>query len=53
MLTIIKKKDGYHVVSKTTGQSFGGPYLTKGGALRRMRKIQHFQSINPLHTLFN
>ena len=40
---ILKKKDGYHVVSKG-GKKMGGPYKSKLEALRRLRQVEYFKN---------
>ena len=40
---IVKKKDGYHVVSKETGRNLGGPYKSEDEAKKRLAKIEFFK----------
>ncbi len=40
---IVKRKDGYHVVSETTGRNMGGPYKTRAEALKRLRQVEYFK----------
>ena len=40
---IVKKKGGYHVVSKTTGRNLGGPYKSEDEAKKRLRQIEFFK----------
>jgi hypothetical protein len=40
---IKKVKDGYEVVSKTTGRNLGGPYKTREEALKRLRQVEFFK----------
>jgi hypothetical protein len=42
-LMIIKRKDGYVVVSKS-GKRLGGPYSSKEGALKRLRQVEYFKN---------
>jgi hypothetical protein len=42
-LMIIKRKDGYVVVSKS-GKRLGGPYSSKKGALKRLRQVEYFKN---------
>ncbi|MDP3998599.1 MAG: hypothetical protein Q8P89_03205 [bacterium] len=42
---IVKKNDGYHVVSEKTGRNLGGPYETRGVALKRLRQVEFFKHI--------
>jgi len=39
---IVKKKDGYHVVSEK-GKSLGGPYTTKTQATKRLKQVEYFK----------
>lgn len=40
---IVKKKDGYHVLSKKTKKNLGGPYKTREEALKRLRQVEFFK----------
>lgn len=41
---MIKKiKGGYVVVSEKTGKSLGGPYPTRGGAVKRLGQVEWFK----------
>lgn len=40
---IVKRKDGYHVISEKTGKNLGGPYKTKKEALKRLRQVEYFK----------
>jgi len=40
---IVKQKDGYHVLSKTTRKNLGGPYKTRAEALKRLRQVEFFK----------
>jgi hypothetical protein len=40
---IIKKKDGYHVLSEKTKRNLGGPYKTRAEALKRLRQVEFFK----------
>lgn len=50
---IVKKKDGYHVLSETTHpdpksgkmvhKNLGGPYKTREEALTRLRQVEYFK----------
>ena len=42
---IVKKKDGYHVVSEK-GKNLGGPYTTKAQAVKRLKQVEHFKDKN-------
>jgi hypothetical protein len=39
---IVKKKDGYHVVSEK-GKNLGGPYKTRPEAVKRLRQVEFFK----------
>ena len=40
---IVKKKDGYFVLSKKTKRNLGGPYKTRDEALVRLRQVEFFK----------
>lgn len=40
---IVKRKDGYHVLSKDKKKNLGGPYKTKKEALKRLRQVEYFK----------
>jgi hypothetical protein len=40
---IVKKRDGYYVLSKKTKRNLGGPYTTREKALKRLRQIEFFK----------
>ena len=40
---IVKKKDGYHVVSHE-GKNLGGPYKSHGAAAKRLEQVEWFKS---------
>jgi hypothetical protein len=39
---IVKRKDGYHVVSEK-GRNLGGPYKTREAAKKRLKQVEHFK----------
>ncbi|MFH1200888.1 MAG: hypothetical protein V1484_00975 [bacterium] len=39
---IIKRKDGYHVISEK-GKNLGGPYKTREEAVKRLRQVEYFK----------
>ena len=43
---IVKRKDGYYVLSEKTGKSLGGPYKTYKEALKRLRQVEFFKHLN-------
>lgn len=40
--TIVKKEDGYHIMSKK-GKHLGGPY-SKKKAVKRLKQIEYFKN---------
>ena len=40
---IVKRNDGYHVVSETGGKNLGGPYKSKEEAVTRLRQVEYFK----------
>lgn len=40
---IVKKKDGYHVISETTGRNLGGPYKSEEEAKKRLKQVEFFK----------
>jgi hypothetical protein len=40
---IVKKADGYHVISKTAKKNLGGPYKTRSEAVKRLRQVEFFK----------
>lgn len=40
---IVKRKDGYFVISKKTRRNLGGPYNNKDEALKRLRQVEFFK----------
>lgn len=39
---VVKRKDGWHVVSKE-GKNLGGPYKTKKEAVKRLQEVEYFK----------
>jgi hypothetical protein len=39
---IVKRKDGYHVLSEK-GKNMGGPYKTMEEAEKRLRQVEYFK----------
>ena len=39
---IVKRKDGYHVVSEK-GKNLGGPYASRDAAERRLKQVEYFK----------
>jgi len=40
---IVKKKDGYYVLSEKTKKNLGGPYQTREEAVKRLRQVEFFK----------
>lgn len=40
---IVKRKNGYYLISKSTGKPLGGPYPSEAGAKKRERQVQYFK----------
>jgi len=40
---IIKRKAGYYVLSEKTRRNLGGPYKTRGEALKRLQQVEFFK----------
>lgn len=40
---IVKRKDGYHVLSEKTKKNLGGPYKTRAEAAKRLRQVEYFK----------
>lgn len=43
--TIVKRPDGYYVVSEKSGRNLGGPYKNREDAVRRLRQVEYFKHI--------
>jgi len=40
---IVKRKDGYHMISEKNKKNLGGPYKTRGEAVKRLQQIEYFK----------
>ena len=40
---IVKEKKGYKVISESKHKNLGGPYKTKGQAVKRLRAVEFFK----------
>lgn len=40
---IVKKKDGYYVLSEKSRKNLGGPYRTEEEARKRLRQVEYFK----------
>jgi len=39
---IVKRKDGYHVLSEK-GKNLGGPYRSRAAAQKRLQQVEYFK----------
>ena len=42
---IVKRKDGWYLLSKDGEKKLGGPYKTREGAVKRERQVQYFKHL--------
>lgn len=42
---IVKKKNGYFVLSEKTKRNLGGPYKTREEAEKRLRQVEYFKHL--------
>jgi len=42
---IIKRKDGYYVLSEKTRRNMGGPYKTREEARKRLQQVEYFKRL--------
>lgn len=42
---IVKKKNGYYVLSEKTKRNLGGPYKTRDEAKKRLRQVEYFKHL--------
>lgn len=42
---IVKRKDGYFVLSEKTRRNLGGPYKTREEAVKRLQQVEFFKHI--------
>jgi len=40
---IVKRKDGYYVLSENERKNLGGPYKTRSEAEKRLREVEYFK----------
>lgn len=40
---IVKRKNGYFVVSKGARKNLGGPYKSRAAAVKRLRQVEYFK----------
>lgn len=42
---IVKRKEGFYVLSETTRRNLGGPYKKREEALKRLRQVEYFKHL--------
>lgn len=42
---IVKRKDGYYVLSEKTRRNMGGPYKTRKEAKKRLQQVEYFKRL--------
>lgn len=42
---IVKRKDGYYVLSEKIRRNLGGPYKTREEAKKRLRQVEYFKHL--------
>lgn len=42
---IVKRKDGYYVLSEKTKRNMGGPYKTRKQAVKRLQQVEFFKRL--------
>jgi hypothetical protein len=42
---IVKRKDGYYVLSEKTRRNMGGPYKTREEARKRLQQVEYFKRL--------
>ena len=40
---IVKRVEGYYVLSEKTKKNLGGPYRTRAEAVNRLRQVEYFK----------
>lgn len=40
---IVRKKDGYYVVSEDGSKNLGGPYKDRDEAVKRLQQVEYFK----------
>ncbi len=43
VFVIVKREDGYYVISEKTKKNLGGPYKTHAEAVERLRQVEFFK----------
>lgn len=47
---IVKRADGYHLLSKDGSKNLGGPYETRKEAVKREQQVSYFKHMNSIIT---
>jgi hypothetical protein len=42
---IVKRKEGYFVISEKAKKNLGGPYKTREEAAKRLRQVEYFKHL--------
>lgn len=42
---IIKRKEGYYVIGKTSRKHLGGPYKKREDAVHRLQQVEYFKRL--------
>jgi hypothetical protein len=42
---IVKRKNGYYVLSEASHKHLGGPYKKREDALKRLRQVEYFKHL--------
>ena len=40
---IVKRKNGYYVISEKARKNLGGPYTTRAEAVKRLQQVEYFK----------
>ena len=43
LFMIVKREDGYYVLSEKTKKNLGGPYKTREEAEKRLKQVEYFK----------
>lgn len=43
---IVKRREGYFVLSEKTRRNLGGPYKTREEVVKRLRQVEFFKHLN-------
>ena len=45
VIMIVKRKNGYFVLSESTKRNLGGPYVSRAKAIKRLRQVEFFKHL--------